>query len=286
MWRKRTPQMPCTRRSASRQGLHRFPIRRAESVGDLFYILADNNWLRRMTGEKRTQSVDEIERHFAEQLAFLNKSCDAYDSGDDAEAKRLSATLRLLLHNTRKSRGLVVAKGLGSIRFFDTADDSIPGNYAPTFGLVVMRLGAGWNRYWPRLFQGKTGPVWFRKFDEWWNHPVISIPDQFELTRRDLVLTMADQDGGAHVDPAIEERYYRITRENALGITAGEPASDIPQIETASIRQIAEEVRRSLTVASPTVDPGIKFEIETYCPCKSGFPYSRCHMSGAPNEGT
>ena len=41
MWRKRSPQMPSTRRSASRQRLQRLQMRAVESVGDLCYPARD-----------------------------------------------------------------------------------------------------------------------------------------------------------------------------------------------------------------------------------------------------
>lgn len=37
-----------------------------------------------------------------------------------------------------------------------------------------------------------------------------------EFTRRDLVLTVADQEGGAHIDPALNEAYANLSRFNSL----------------------------------------------------------------------
>jgi hypothetical protein len=237
---------------------------------------------------KRPQSPAEIDRHLQEQIAFLDKSRAAYDSGDETEAKRLASSVRLLVHDTSHSTSLLRSAGLKGIRFLDSADDILPRNHAPSFGLVVMRLGPGWNRYCAPLRQTRAKPVWFVKFHEWWDRVVIHIPDQFSLTRRDLVLTMANQDGGAHVDTEIDEDYYRLTRENALGITIPTPVGGAPlsDIETASVRQIAEELRASLELRQTTIAPNLESSREVYCPCKSGLSYSQCHKEGGVNVGT
>lgn len=68
-------------------------------------------------------------------------------------------------------------------------------------------------------------------------------------TRKDLILTVCDKDGGAHVDAEFDEAYYALSRSNSLGWKyqkngveqdfAGKP-------ELACLRQIAYEVLKSL----------------------------------------
>ena len=57
-------------------------------------------------------------------------------------------------------------------------------------------------------------------FDRWWTQTVINAMGR-KFTRRDLVLTTANQDGGAHLDPGVDKDYYDLTRLNALGIYGG-----------------------------------------------------------------
>ena len=127
--------------------------------------------------------------------------------------------------------------------------------------------------------------MWFVPFDRWWNEVVISIPERFDLTRKDLVLTMANQDGGVHVDPSISEPYYELTREKAMGITMGDGTVD-DCIESASVRQIAEETLRSIGECSETIPPDIVWKHNVLCPCKSGLRYTECHAAGGRNAGT
>lgn len=58
-------------------------------------------------------------------------------------------------------------------------------------------------------------------FVDWWNAGVLNDQKGHAFTRRDLVLTVADQDGGAHVDATLNEAYAQLTRENSLQHTWG-----------------------------------------------------------------
>jgi hypothetical protein len=63
-----------------------------------------------------------------------------------------------------------------------------------------------------------------------------------------LVLTVANRDGGAHVDGMLEETYYTLTRGNLMGELTinGKPVSwDADPVPT-HIRQMAHEVLGSL----------------------------------------
>ena len=221
----------------------------------------------------------------------------------------MAATLRILLHDGRQGQSLLRQMNLQDARFFDTAPKVNPANLLPTFGLVMVAFGAEFRFVAPLAMEREHG-VMMLPFDVWWKKVVVNIPDQFALTRRDLVLLMADQDGGAHVDPEIDERYYRLTRENALGFTVETQIGRQPLtgIETASIRQIANEVRCSLLTPWPTVPPDMPESEPTemvvittdpvtgiatsrtlkrrpVCPCDSGLSYAECHKRGGVNEG-
>jgi hypothetical protein len=76
-----------------------------------------------------------------------------------------------------------------------------------------------------------------------------------DFTRKDLVLALANQDGGAHVDPALNEAYEALSQSNSLGWMAGVPSgagdadtSSVPMGSPvpANVRQIAWELERSL----------------------------------------
>ena len=101
-------------------------------------------------------------------------------------------------------------------------------------------------------------------FDVWWGKIVVVDLERHEFSRRDLVLTLADTDGGTHVDPDIPEKYYLLTRENSLGWTNG---YNVPvlAIALASVRQIAHEMLKTLrpgyTAARPEPKDDKRFAI-------------------------
>jgi hypothetical protein len=76
-----------------------------------------------------------------------------------------------------------------------------------------------------------------------------------DLTRRALTLALANQDGGVHVDPELDEAYEALSRSNSLGWTAGatsaagdEESGSVPMGSPApaNVRQIAWELEKSL----------------------------------------
>jgi hypothetical protein len=61
---------------------------------------------------KVPQSKEELDQHLSEQLSFLYRSCQSYDAGVDAGAKRIASTLRLLLHDTTNSTSPLTNLGI------------------------------------------------------------------------------------------------------------------------------------------------------------------------------
>ncbi len=204
---------------------------------------------------KRTRPREELEDLLAEQIQFLEASADAFDRGCEGEAKRLAVTARVLLHDTRQSHSLLGQLERKDLSLWDTALALDPCNVMTHSGLVFIAMGDPNPKYVamlddvPRLRQ--------TPFDEWWNSAVFSDSQQNTLSRKDLVLTAANQDGGAHVDTALDEIYARLSKDNSMGwvYTDGRGASPLPGPERAAIRQIAHELLK-------TLKPGYKKKIE------------------------
>jgi len=220
---------------------------------------------------KRKQSHLELEKHLIEQLQFLELSAHAFDRGFEAEAKRMAVTIRVLLHDTRNSHSLLGQLGLKSKLFWDLSMPAMPvmpgqmmmtGIPCRLVGIGPGRSGAGYLAHLDMVPEQKQIP-----FDQWWTDIVYtenltsrSADGKFTmqlqplgakvntLSRCDLVRIVTDQDGGAHVDPAIDERYAKLSRDNAAGWTTEVHGvrRPISGIELASIRQIAHEVLRTL----------------------------------------
>ena len=63
-------------------------------------------------------------------------------------------------------------------------------------------------------------------------------------SRSDLVLKVANQDGGGHVDPGLDDAYHDLSRGNSVGwlTGVGDTVEPLSTPVLATVRQIAFEV--------------------------------------------
>jgi hypothetical protein len=252
--------------------------------------------------EKTEQPQEYLERCLTEHLQFMKQSAESYDAGFDAEAKRLAVSIRVLLHDTEQSHSLLSQLNKKDLKFYDTAFDYDPNNILTHSGLTAISAVSGQFRYIPLLDNLHQKTIPRVDFDSWWNKVVFVDNKRQQLSRKQIVLTAADQDGGAHVDPKIDEKYANLARNNSL---AWESSNRQPMggPERAAIRQIAHEVLKSLIpdyenkpylirgqsifsgmtatiMDSPPVHKslpkGVKIGRNDPCPCGSGKKYKRC----------
>ena len=169
-----------------------------------------------------------------------------FNKGLEAVGKHISLSLRVLLHHHGNSRSLLDQLGYRSGKFLDSAGPLNPGNLLTECNLVMMRLSSSGASYLP-LIAGGGGPLPIRPvpFVNWWNVPLLKDNQGRTFCRRELVLNVADTDGGAHVDPGLEEAYMALSRENSLGwiFSDGSMESALAgRPELACMRQIAHEL--------------------------------------------
>lgn len=259
---------------------------------------------------KIPQTPEELKQHLDEQIQFLVTSADAYDKGVISEAKRIATSIRVLMHDTGSSKSLLGQLGLKTKKFYDTASQAdrffSEGIRLGSFsGLVAITIGEK-GQYVPLFDQAPPGTAEYVDFDTYWKRVIFIDNKKNTFTRKDIVCTVANQDGGAHVDVAINADYHELSRRNSMGLkvsgNGSEPVapsrSDLP-----ALRQIAHEVLRSMvtdyprkkmeTNGLPAMPCGIvivkdgdefskkikewtKVGIYDQCPCKSGKKYKWC----------
>lgn len=204
-------------------------------------------------GAPISQSSSELKQHLKESLEFLIKSCVFYDEGDVAEAKRISLEIRKLVHDTKLSKSILNSLRLKNMRFLDTGFPYLKENLMPHLGLVIMQIGGNreLSKYLPLLDEFENSIK--KDFDSWWNSIVISDQEKNVFTRENLVLCIANQDGGAHVDEDIEKQYYGLTRNNTVGWKIITPSGeeDLKEVHLATVRQIGHEVILTLLEELP-----------------------------------
>ncbi len=252
-----------------------------------------------MNGEYR-QSADELHQHLKDTIQALELSIDALARGYEGEAKRLAASIRVLVHDTNFSESLLGQLGQKAIPFYDTSVPYNPKSFMPYMGLTAMALTKEGATHVALLdmLPPESPPRWV-DFDEWWDKVIFIDKNASRTSRKDLILAVANQDGGVHVDRVLDEKYANLSRRNSLAWRFSNPRRDVPLDgpEKAAVRQIAHEVLKSLNPAMPSMKPdvegaliiGVQAEAKDEqlsipkvgrndpCPCGSGKKYKRCH---------
>lgn len=194
------------------------------------------------------QSNEDLQTHLKERIYFLRSSAKAYDEGNVSEAKRISTSIRVLVHDTSNSKSLLTQLNKKGIKYYDTAIKPIPGNQVSTTGLVTLQISNGKFSYVPRL-DNTHSQIQKVGFDQWWNDSIIIVDKKgTQFKRSDLVLKMCNQDGGAHIGPSLNDAYADLSRSNSVGwkLNLDGNDQDLKGIESASIRQICHEMLKSL----------------------------------------
>jgi len=196
--------------------------------------------------EKEPRTEDDLQRQLAEQLEFLEKSANDFDQGEETEAKRMAATLRILLHDTKNCRSLLGLLDMKNMSFYDTSMEDESNVQTSHCSLVHVLLTSKPPRYVALLDDTKCKKV---GFDTWWNGIVFKDFDGHTISRRELITTMADQDGGSHVDQSVNKDYSKLSKGDSLKrmySKNGKHWLDMQGAELATVRQIAHEVLKTL----------------------------------------
>jgi hypothetical protein len=105
------------------------------------------------------------------------------------------------------------------IPFISSSHPANPNNILAEMPLVVIRSMDVDAIYLPSCSTG-GGPFPPRQmpFGEWWEEPIFSDRQKTPLSRQALVLTLRNQEGGAHYDDEIKDTIFRaLAYDNAAG---------------------------------------------------------------------
>ena len=201
---------------------------------------------------KYVQTKDELLGHLKDQIEFMKASANSYDNGSEGEAKRLAVVIRVLVHDTMNSTSLLTLLSKKDILFYDSAAVYDPRNLLPSNCLTMMKLSPSGAEYVAPLDNLSPSRNKDKKvgFDRWWKRTIIYKDNTNNIfTRKDLVLTVANKEGGTHIDPKLDEAYANLSRFNSLGwkvFMSGveKDFNNTPVLP--SIRQIAHEVLKTL----------------------------------------
>lgn len=182
----------------------------------------------------------DLMNHWNEQLEFIQTSIELFDKGKEIEARRIATSLRIMFHNTTRSHSLFKQLNLNHNYFlWSSGGLYTPSNLLSSWVLLELSNVQGNMVYKPILTD--VGRTFYLTFEDWWNEVIFD--DKTDVfTRKDIITFVANQDGGAHVDKALNKRYSNLVKYNSLGWVDGHGNSVSNNPAYVAIRQIALEV--------------------------------------------
>jgi len=200
-----------------------------------------------------------LQDKYVDYLDLIETLCHCYDALEkETLALSISAAIRVLVHDTKTSTSLLTHLNKKSILFLTT-------NYThdnePIHLGLVRRINVGVHdgvggeaKYWPlcneRYFPSPQNQK-FLDFKEWWEKEKVFDSGDLSLTRKDLILSVANKDGGTHFDKEIEDKYDKFRYawsggSTLIGITSktSRGYDNIPTYP--AVRQIGHEILSTL----------------------------------------
>jgi len=167
-----------------------------------------------------------------EQRHLLQKSVKEMTKGDLAEAIRVATALRTLIHETGSSKPLL--KHLNGnyleLAILDVAPQkkqAVPGGVQSA---VVLEVPIGFQIKPEGTFLNPDRPVEGyapSSLGKWWQRPSLILPGLGGFSRREIVLGLANKEGGAHVDPDIGGRYRQLMENKSLQVGYGKEVNPL-----------------------------------------------------------
>lgn len=231
--------------------------------------------------EKKRVPVDLAahEQQLVDKLRFLKRCCSAYDAGDLSEFCNMASHLRLLLwSNERNSTSLLRHLGLDGSYFVSTAARYNPKSITQGPSLVFSRTTMGPSGSSITFLPFLDDVPWGERaipLSEWLEKEVIFRDlDGNEFNRLTFIRTVAEQDGGVHVDASIDAKYAALKEGVSIGLRLmvdGKERS-VPGIERPILRQISHEALRSIDEIFQ------RYLGNKLCSCDSGRKARYCCM--------
>jgi hypothetical protein len=106
---------------------------------------------------------------------------------------------------------------------------------------IALQFFPGGAKFDPHLSTVKYFEV---TFEEWWNEIIFKNDDSI-MTRSEIILSVADTDGGAHVDKLLKEGYFNFSRSKNVTASQGGTEYKLNSPAFAAIRQFAYEIEKT-----------------------------------------
>lgn len=161
-----------------------------------------------------------LREELAKQLRFLERSAKAYDEGDEEEAVRLATVMRVLFHDTvhpktgkPNSISLMTHLAMRDGTMLATPGTKLA-DWRDFLSVRIDLTSPTPSSLLPRLDLELVEVP----FATWWDTDAVRA--DAAVSRRRLVTSAANKDGGAHVDPKLDRFYEGLMKGSwSVGIT-------------------------------------------------------------------
>lgn len=215
--------------------------------------------------KKRIQRLpDDVKQQLIECFEALISDALSYDSGNFKSIKRSSGVLRMLFYDTTNSHSIINQidnKSKIPMVSFSNYKEKDYLYYGQIFCARFWELPPAINQHYDTfLFYPDKANCFNVSFTDWWNGVVFRLDDT-KFTRGNLILSIANKDGGVHFDPTIDEGYIHLIngdtgfkinpKENNHLILGGSPNANNEEVKfkdlhLALMREIVHESILSL----------------------------------------
>lgn len=176
-----------------------------------------------------TIPLSDLTTQLQRQLTFLRNSAEAYDAGDVVEAVRIGVVIRVLCHDTGNSVSLLQHFGQKQTLKLVSTAKTLPQHLQVDIDFAELMTGMtfGTELAYAAVPAGSPTVV----CPDWWTQPVF-LRDRVMYARKDIVLSAANKDGGAHVDApdaklqAFQESFWTRTEITADGAETSVPLAN------------------------------------------------------------
>lgn len=155
----------------------------------------------------------EAKRQLIESLRDLSRDAVNYDKGDFYAVNRSSVTLRSIFYHSEYSHSLIQTLDIENNLYFKSfaprKDNHVVANYGNLYTARFLHFNYlnNTNEFQDVLiFNPFNSHPHSLPFEDWWEEPLIYFSNDI-LNRKQLILAAANQDGGAHFDANIKERF-------------------------------------------------------------------------------
>lgn len=200
--------------------------------------------------------MDRFKRKLTEQISFLESSCKSYDAGNTHEAFRIALSLRIIFYSSKNSTSLLKHMSVVTNDFRLLSTGGMPkekaANCCMYYGLGLFQMGGlDGAIYRPSLGDGPPLNK-FLSLKDWWKECVYVLEPGKLITRFNIMIGAANNDGGAHVDDKLEPLYESLSQDGALGTFEAFDVrlnslkkTEIVNANHVALRQMAYEVLHS-----------------------------------------